>query len=167
MANVPNMEDTAKLKKRLGRENSASLGLFTKADGTKCTPEESATKMINTHFPNSTLEPPHNVRRPLKEEVDISDPRADFINPRSVRTCIRSFKPLKGAGPSNIKPIFYQHLGPLAIQRMCNIMKGSYLLGVMPACFRELRVVFNPKNNKSSYDNPKASKEWGEKNYNF
>ena len=55
MANIPSTEDTAKLKKRLGRENSASLGLFTKQDGSKFTPEESAMEMISTHFPNSRL----------------------------------------------------------------------------------------------------------------
>ena len=107
MANIPTTEDTAKLRKRLGRENNASLGLFTKPDGTKCSPEESATEMISTHFPNSKQEPPNTIRRPLKETVNITDPRANFINPRSVQTSINSFKPYKGAEPSNIKPILH------------------------------------------------------------
>ena len=152
MANIPDTENTAKMKKRLGRENNAQLGLFTKPDGSKCTPTESAEQMILTHFPNSLPRPPHTVRRPLAEEVDITDPKADFINPISVKTCIESFKTFKGAGPSNLKPFFYKHLGPLAIQRMCNIIKASYLLGVMPECFKELRVVFIPKLNKPSFE---------------
>ena len=76
MANIPDSDDTAKLRKRLGRENNATMGLFTKSDGTKCTPEESADRMIAAHFPNSLQEPPHTVRRPLRDWVDISDPRA-------------------------------------------------------------------------------------------
>ena len=94
MANIPDTENTAKMKKRLGRENNAQLGLFTKPDGSKCTPTESAEQMILTHFPNSLPRPPHTVRRPLAEEVDITDPKADFINPTSVKACIESFKTL-------------------------------------------------------------------------
>ena len=41
VANILDTEETAKLKKRLGRENNASLGLFTNEDGSKCTPKQS------------------------------------------------------------------------------------------------------------------------------
>ena len=165
MANQMSTEETAKLKKRLGRENSASLGLFTNEDGTKCTPKESVDKMIATHFPNSLQEPPQTGRRPLAEKVDVCDPAADFLNVEALKTCINTFEPLKGAGPSNIKPMVYQLLGPLALNRMCMIMKASYLLGVMPECFRELRVIFIPKNNKPSYDEPKAFRPISLMNY--
>ena len=105
IANVLDTEETAKLKKRLGRENNASLGLFTNPDGTKCTPKESAKIMVETHFPKSTPNPPDRERVPLADEVDITDPAASFLTLESVKTSINTFKSLKGAGPSNIKPL--------------------------------------------------------------
>ena len=64
VANTLNTEETAKLKKRLGRQNSASISLFTNEDGTKCTPEESVDKMIDAHFPNSSQQPPQSTHTP-------------------------------------------------------------------------------------------------------
>ena len=59
--------------------------------------------------------------------------------------CIRSFKPRKGAGPDGLKPVVYRHLGPLALQRLVNLYKASYLLGKQPQTFKNVRVIFIPK----------------------
>merc|ERR1739836_63709 len=44
-------------------------------------------------------------------------------------------------------------------------MKTSYMLGVMPECFKELRIVFIPKCNKPSFDTPKAFRPISLMNY--
>ena len=85
---------------------------------------------------------------------------------RSERGKILSCAPKSAcSGLVTIKPLVYKRLGPKTIRRISQIMKASFLLGVMPACFKELRVVFIPKNNKPSFDNPKAFRPISLMNY--
>ena len=97
--------------------------------------------------------------------VDITSPEAAFITPERLKVCIKSFKPLKGAGPDGLKPKIFRHLGPNALQRLANLYKASYLLGKQPEHFKLVRVIFIPKNGKSSYDNPKAFRPISLMNY--
>ena len=39
---------------------------------------------------------------------------------------------------------------------MVNIMKSSYLLGLIPDNWREVRVIFIPKDGKDDYTSPRA-----------
>ena len=105
-------------------------GTFKNLDGSYCTPEESAMKMIQTHFPNAASEPPHrSLVGGLKGGmVDINDPRAAWINGYTVGECIKSFKPYKGAGPDGICPVVFKNLGPGMLYRMSLIIRAAYLL---------------------------------------
>ena len=158
IANIQTTEETAKLKKRLCKDAGAQQGTFKNQDGSYCTPEESATKMIRTHFPNSVEEPPYRDLGGglMGSTVDINDPSGAWINGYTVGECIKSFKPFKGAGPDGLCPIVFKKLGPRMLHRMSLIIRASYLLGGMPACWRIIRVVFLAKPNKPSYDIPKA-----------
>ena len=158
IANIQTTEETANLKKRLSKGGGVQQGTFKNSDGSYCTPEESAMKMIQTHFPNAASEPPHrSLVGGLKGgTVDINDPRAAWINGYTVGECIKSFKPYKGAGPDGICPVVFKNLGPGMLHRMSLIIRAAYLLGGMPACWRIIRVVFLAKPNKPSYDIPKA-----------
>ena len=167
IANIQTTEETAKLKKRLCKNKGAQQGTFKNNDGSYCTPEESASKMIQTHFPNAAEEPPdRDLGGGLKGGmVDVNDPSAAWINGYTVGECIKSFKPYKGAGPDGVCPIVFKKLGPGMLHRMSLIIKASYLLGGMPACWRIIRVVFLAKPNKPSYDIPKAFRPISLMNY--
>ena len=146
---------TARFSKRLNKENNAEIGLFTKPDGQRCNIEETMDLLINTHFPGNTTTPPP-VTEPLEPEVDITSPEADFITPEKLKLCISSFKPRKGAGPDGVKPKLFQRLGPKALQRLANLYKASYLLGVQPEGFKDVRVIFIPKPGRQDYSVAKA-----------
>ena len=134
---------TANLNKRLNRENNAEIGLFTKPNGQRCTTEETMDMLRDKHFPgNSTDEPPPT--QPLATRVDITSPEAAFITPERVKWCIKSFKPRSGAGHDGLRPACFQHLGPKALQRLTNLFKASYLLGIQPKHFKLVRVIFIP-----------------------
>ena len=146
---------TAALSKRLNRESNAEIGLFTKPDGQRCNIEETVDLLKDTHFPGNTTTKPPPVQ-PLAEEVDISIDDVGFINPYRLKLCIKSFKPKKGAGPDNLKPAVFQHLGPKALERLSNLYKASYLFGVLPECFKEVRIIFIPKPGRDDYSVAKA-----------
>ena len=98
----------------------------------------------DTHFPGNTQTKPTPLP-PLAERVDTTSKEAAFITPERLKTCIRSFKPKRGAGPDGLKPAVYQALGPNALRRLANLYKASYLLGKQPDHFKLVRVIFIPK----------------------
>ena len=146
---------TADLNKRLNKEHNAEIGLFTKPNGDRCNIEETMDLLKDTHFPGNTKVKPQQTV-PLAPSVDINDPKADFITPEKVKACIDSFKPLKGAGPDRLKAKIYQRLGPQFLQRLTNLYKASYLLGIQPSNFKQVRVIFIPKPGRPDYSVAKA-----------
>ena len=152
---VEGAADTAQFSKRLNRENNAEIGLFTKPSGERCNIEETMDMLMDTHFPGNVKKAPKPMA-PLKPKVDITDPKAAFITPERLQICIRSFKPRKGAGPDGLKPAVYQHYGPKALQRLANLYKASYLLGIQPDHFKLVRVIYIPKPGRPDYSVAKA-----------
>merc|ERR1711994_393427 len=67
-----------------------------------------------------------------------------------------SFKSHKAPGPDGVQMLPFKLLGPKAIQRLTDLFRASYLLGAMPECFRQVRIIFIPKADKPSYSVPKA-----------
>ena len=144
VADIRSAVATANFAKRLNKAHNAEIGLFTKPDGQRCNVEETMDLLKDTHFPgNTTTQPPPT--KPLATVVDIKSKKAAFITPDRVKTIIQSFKPRKGAGPDGLKPAVFQAFGPSALQRLTNLFKASYLLGVQPDHFKQVRIIFIPK----------------------
>ena len=157
IAGITDTEVIAKVSKRLDRNASAELSCFRHPSGVRCTPAETVEILKNHHFPNSTKEPPDRVRQLLSDgKIDISDERADFISELSVGICISSFKSHKAPGPDKLKMLPFKLLGPLALRRLVELYKASYLLGAMPECFRLIQIIFIPKPGRVSFDVPNA-----------
>ena len=153
--NIDSAKQTAGFNKKLNREQNAEIGLFTKPSGERCNIQETLDLLKDTHFPGNVSDEPPQLS-PLAASVDITDPRADFITPERLKACIFSFKPGKGAGPDGLKPKVYQRLGPKALQRLANLYKASYLLGIQPSNFKLVRVIFIPKPGRPDYSVAKA-----------
>ena len=62
-----------------------------------------------------------------------------------------SFGNFKCAGPDGLKPIVLKSMGQKAFACITSIMKASYTTGYIPLTWRESRVVFIPKPQKSDY----------------
>ena len=157
----------AKLKKSLCRDGKVEQSVFKNSDGTYCTPEETAKKMINTHFPNAAEEPPNRERDGefIRGKVNINDPRGSWINAHSVGQVIKSFRPYRGAGPDAFCPIIFKRLGPRMLHRLALIIRASYLLGGLPDYWRVIRVIFLAKPNKDDYGIAKAFRPISLMNY--
>ena len=157
IAGISDTEVIAKVSKRLDRNANAELSCFRHPSGIRCTPAETVEILKNHHFPNCSKEPPDRVRLFLSDGcADISDEKADFISAYSVGLCISSFKSHKAPGPDKLKILPFKLLGPIALQRLVEIYKASYLLGAMPECFKLIQIVFIPKAGKVAYDVPNA-----------
>ena len=66
VGNINDTVVTAQFSKRLNRENNAEIGLFTKANGQRCTTDETLDLLKDTHFPGNTLEKPPPVKLDTK-----------------------------------------------------------------------------------------------------
>ena len=147
----------ARLSKKLDKNASAELGCFRHPSGVRCTPAETVQQLKDTHFPKSLDGPTDKVREFMSDGLaDIEDKKADFINPTSVKVCISAFKSHKAPGPDGLQILPFKLLGPVALLRLTEMYKASYLLGAMPECFRLIKVIFIPKADKPAYDVPKA-----------
>ena len=107
----------AKLTKIINAKDNKALGLLSHDDGTyTASPEETVDLLMNTHFPGSIVPGGTNdtiqgakleiTSQGLEDSGDIS-----FIDTIKVQEAIRTFGPLKAAGPDGFKPIALQIWG--------------------------------------------------------
>ena len=71
-------------------------------------------------------------------------------------TSIKSFGNFKAPGSDGLCPFVYKQLGPLALQRLLQIYKASYLLGITPQIWRDVKVIFIPKVGKTDFSDPRS-----------
>ena len=132
----------------LGAELSPEVACFEKADGTSLTPEETVTKLCDTHFPGNKPYKRTHSRTARQKTVNRNSSRAEFITTTKVKAAIKSFQPIKGCGPDDIPPIAYQNLGDSAVECLTAMFKASVLLGYIPKSWLKCRVIFIPKKGK-------------------
>ena len=137
------------------------LELFKKADGTTMTPEETLNCLAEEKFPgcrDELQQAPFTSQRQAKESKAtydlVNDPRADWITIEKVKASINSFGSHKGVGSDDIPPIIYKHFGPKAWDMLVKIYKVTFLLGLLPKKWLDVKVIFLAKNGKKKYDEP-------------
>ena len=131
--------------------SAQTLGMIKNQNGVPCaTPEDSVQVMVDTHFPGNTNT---NDASPPSGPIcwDLEDEQAKFITVERTTEAIKSFGDTKAAGPDGIQPCVLKHLGPLALTRLCDLFKASYLLGYVPKVWRHSKVIFIPKQGKDDY----------------
>ena len=137
------------------------LELFKKADGTQMTPEETLESLADAKFPdcrNEEEQAPFITAREAKAAGAtyslIKDRRADFITLEKVQASIESFGSHKGTGSDDIPPAIYKHFGPKAWNMLVKIYKITFLLGLVPKKWLDVKVIFIPKHGKKAYNEP-------------
>ena len=137
------------------------LELFKKADGTQMTPEETLESLADSKFPdcrNEEEQAPFNTARKAKEEGAtynlLTDTRADFITLEKVKASISSFGSHKGMGSDDIPPAIYKNFGPKAWNLLVKIYKVTFLMGLVPRKWLDVKVIFIPKHGKKVYNEP-------------
>ena len=137
------------------------IELFKKADGTQMTPEETLESLADSKFPDCRTEEeqaPFTKAREAKASGAtyslITDSRADFINLEKTQASINSFGSHKGVGSDDIPPIIYKNFGPKAWAMLVKIYKVTFLLGLVPRKWLDVKVIFIPKHGKKVYDEP-------------
>ena len=137
------------------------LELFNKADGTQMTPEETLESLADAKFPgcrNEEEQAPFISAREAKESQAkyslIEDSRADFITLEKTKASIESFGSHKGMGSDDIPPVIYKNFGPKAWNLLVRIYKATFLMGLVPKKWLDVKVIFIPKHGKKKYNEP-------------
>ena len=124
------------------------------ADNMCDSPEESLAKVIDTHFPgNNERDPDSSAEIRL---VDIGDPKAAFLSVDQIKTAASLFDDHKAPGPDGFCPVVLKHLGIMALSRLSEIYKASFLLGHVPRIWRTSKVIFIPKAGKKDYSEARS-----------
>ena len=146
----------AKLQKIVQGKCNQTLGLLKNGEGTLCpTPTESMECILDTHFPRSKNYEETN-SYPSKNIRDIDIVETAFLSSDRVKEAANTFGDYKAAGPDDLQPCVFKHLGPLALKRLSELYQASYLLGYIPKTWQKSRVIFLPKPGKDDYSQPRA-----------
>ena len=80
-----------------------------------------------------------------------------FVTLENVKLAINSFGDHKvGGGRDNFKPLVLKNLTEVAWKRLTRLYQAIIELQYTPLCFRESRVIFIPKPNRSDYENHRS-----------
>jgi hypothetical protein len=145
-------KDVSQIVKSLQQKPARIVGLLVGDNGPTETPKEALDLLMRTHFPECTDrldEPPEGVRQ---ESSDV----ADYITTKLVKDAIRSFGPRKAPGPDGFHPMVLQQMPEEVVETLTELYKRSIQEGTVPAAWREMKVIFLPKEGKDDYASPKA-----------
>jgi hypothetical protein len=73
-----------------------------------------------------------------------------------VKDAIRSFGPRKAPGPDGFHPMVLQQMPEEVVETLTELYKRSIQEGTVPSTWREMKVIFLPKEGKDDYASPKA-----------
>ena len=97
-------------------------------------------------------------KRKAQEDVayyDLNtDDRAKFITLEKTKAAMNGFSPHKAVGTDDLPPIIYQNFGPAAWDVLHKIYQITFLLGLLPLKWLDIRVIFIPKPGKGKYNDP-------------
>ena len=155
--------NSKKISAVIKNNKSTKLGTVRDAEG-KLTesPEETLEVLTKTHFkggvtiadadsnPNSAAHtaPPH-------PEEKQWDPSHLFSEKRAAKA-IAEFDPLSAAGPDGLRPVMLQQGWDVIGKALTNIVRSSYVVSVIPKCWKNSTGIFLPKPGKNDYYNPKS-----------
>jgi len=158
-SSIEDVKSLSKLNKSVNGIKSLTFGMFKKQDGTITTSgAEALSTLFNCHFPGSLEYEPNetNTNDSGIPHSFIKSNSFSFISEEKVQAAISSFKPMKAAGPYNLKPIVLQNLDERSIEELTVIYKVCLVLGYVPKIWCGSNVVFIPKAGKECYDDPKS-----------
>ncbi len=115
-------------------------------------PQESLNHLIQTHFPDGVLGEmqPSIASAESITNMDYTG-ACQFITSRKVRAAFHSFGDFKSPGPDELPPIALKWVDDNHLDVITDLYIKSLATGIVPNCWRHMRVVFIPKAGKSDY----------------
>ena len=164
LENKKSNRDLGKLLTSLKTKTHAEVNCFINPDGTSMSPKDTLNTLCHEHFPDC-LEAPDRETCQAKLERDnkinnshfnIKDRKADIITLEKLKKAIADNDSIKGTGTDGIPPVLFKKLGPKALDRLLRIFKASYLMGLHPEKWLEIKAIFIPKPGKGNYSTPRS-----------
>ena len=149
----------AKFNRMLNRTSLNSLGILRDEQGESfACPEQSLNHLTEIHFKDCQDTKPTNIppAPPDHKTVNLETDKLDFITEERVTKAIESFGDYKTGSGDGIKPIVLKHMGGKAITHLTALIQASHLLGYVPDCWRDSKVIYIPKPNKKDYTSAKS-----------
>ena len=150
------VKETAKIMKILRPKPKKAMGLFKNQDGS-LSPKETLENLMDTHFLESVNADEEVVTAvPMMVEDEESNNVINYIDEQKVTAALASFGPYKAPGPDGFKPMVLQKLTEEFISYITKIYKTAVRTRVAPKVWREMKVVFIPKEGKTDYGTAKS-----------
>ena len=115
--------------------------------------EETLEVMTQTHFKESVTDPPEPPPCPLPITTTLLD---KIYSPDRIEEALKSFDPLKAAGPDTLKPIIIQKAWTHIKDITRTIMTKNHETQHIPTLWKESIGIFLPKPGKTDYNQPKS-----------
>ena len=154
--------EVARFAKIMRYQPKYAIGLLRKSDGSFTqTPEETIELLSCNSFPGSTLARSEDERKRLLANASRAKGafranQAEWRSLNRIKDAIKTFSPMKAAGPDDIKPIILQNLPDSYLERLGKLFDAVITAGYNPTTWRKARVVYISKAGKDSYDSPKS-----------
>ena len=152
---TPDEASMAFLAKLAQRKETKSINALLKQDGSRSEPGLDTIQVLAaTHFPAATQGTESFIHDNAHkfETTQIRDAFQDWINPTLIKRAIKKFKPLKAAGPDNLKPIVLRHLPDNIIDMLTLVYQSCIALRYTPDIWRKTKDIFLPKPGKQLYN---------------
>lgn len=152
-SNAESAKDVSQIIRSLTAKPARVVGLLQHEERRTETPEEAIDLLMKVHFPGSTTAGPrceNETQEALEGEL------LDYMTAKVVREAMRSFGPKKAPGPDGFHPMVLQNLSDSSVEIMTKMYRASLRRGVIPMAWREMKVIFLPKDGKDDYSSPKA-----------
>ena len=157
LADASEPQGVARINKIIQKQTTHTLGLMKRADGSVALdPGDSMDVLLDTHLPGSCSIRHRQAEVSHDAKCKINHPEAAFFTSDKIAVAIKSFGDFKAAGTDGIPPCVLKNLGPIALNRLRCMFQASYLLGYVPTCWREARIIFIPKMGKTDYSQPRS-----------
>ena len=154
--NASSVKDMARLVRSVTTTKTAPLGLVSQGDATARTPDEAVGLLISVFFPGCTEVGRAAAAPYRKAAIHSSECCGSFITAQKVKAAFDSFGADKAAGPDGFKPIVFQKVGAVTIDRITAIFRASLALGYIPARWCKSNVICLPKVGKADYSKVKS-----------
>ena len=145
------VKEVSKIMKILRPKTVTGMSLFTNQQ-IPLTPKETLENLMDTHFIDSVpADEMMDEAVPVGIKDDESNDVIEYIDEQKVAAAMASFGPQKAPGPDGLKPLVLQKLPAEYITYLCKLYKMAVGCRYTPKVWRQMRVVFIPKEGKADY----------------
>lgn len=152
-AEMEQVPDYARIHRILAKDSKSLPSSLRRPDASfTSSSEETAKHLLEAHFPGcsdkkaGTIEP--EPPPPSEEDWSLA---MRIVTVDRLRWAIGRFKPFKSAGDDGIFPALLKESGEMLLEPLCEMLRSSLALGIIPTKWEKVKVTFIPKPGKPSH----------------